>query len=297
MGNISHFGVCLPNNLPNISSRCQEHARSPDFWDLSGLLTGLSKEFNIEKFLAVFLDSLVDYSSSDDLCHRALISTIESVPVKGFVCHIVSRILQSCLRLSQKMGDSVSPESGSWAKQILVILNKNYPSELRGAVHQFLEDSKMKSKKEGSVYDKLCRILDGNLDMSLEISDSKIWFSLEHPKAEVRRATILDLNKVAVLKHKEVDSQETKREVCDRRFVASVWIARNKEWATLLVCGTLGGVLIKWDSTDVFSRMLTRVVERGILEGFLVGRSKTRVLYMQFADDTIFFSCAGVGEL
>ena len=40
----------------------------------------------------------------------------------------------------------------------------------------------MKSKKEGSVYDKLCRILDGNLDMSLEISDSKIWFSLEHPK-------------------------------------------------------------------------------------------------------------------
>lgn len=28
---------------------------------------------------------------------------------------------------------------GSWAKQILVILNKNYPSELRGAVHQFLE--------------------------------------------------------------------------------------------------------------------------------------------------------------
>ncbi|KAL6311451.1 hypothetical protein AAG906_005381 [Vitis piasezkii] len=185
--------------------------------DLSGLLTGLSKEFNIEKFLAVFLDSLVDYSSSDDLCHRALISTIESVPVKGFVCRIVSRILQSCLRLSQKMGDSVSPESGSWAKQILVILNKNYPSELRGAVHQFLEDSKMKSRKEGSVYDKLCRILDGNLDMSLEISDSKfgftgtskgiIWQLAKKLGAEVRRATILDLNKLAVLKHKEVDSQ------------------------------------------------------------------------------------------
>ena len=50
-------------------------------------------------------------------------------------------------------------------------------------------------------------------------------------------------------------------------------------------------------AVDVFSRMLTRVVERGILEGFLVGRSKTRVLYMQFADDTIFSSCAGVGEL
>ena len=31
--------------------------------------------------------------------------------------------------------------------------------------------------------------------------------------------------------------------------MASVWIARNKEWATLLACGTLGGVLIKWDSS------------------------------------------------
>lgn len=40
----------------------------------------------------------------------------------------------------------------------------------------------MKSNKEGSVYDKLCRMLDGNLDLSVEISDSKIWFALEHPK-------------------------------------------------------------------------------------------------------------------
>lgn len=55
----------------------------------------------------------VGCSSSDDLCHRALISTIESVPMKGFVCRIVFRILQSCLRLSQKTGDSVSPESGN----------------------------------------------------------------------------------------------------------------------------------------------------------------------------------------
>ena len=55
----------------------------------------------------------VGCSSSDDLCRCALISTIESVPVKGIVCRIVSRILQSCLRFSLKNGDSVSPESGN----------------------------------------------------------------------------------------------------------------------------------------------------------------------------------------
>ena len=42
--------------------------------------------------------------------------------------------------------------------------------------------------------------------------------------------------------------QQTKREECDRRFVGSVWLVRDKGWATLLVCGALGGILIIWDS-------------------------------------------------
>ena len=42
--------------------------------------------------------------------------------------------------------------------------------------------------------------------------------------------------------------QETKRVVCDRRFFGSVWTVRNKEWAALLACGALGGILIIWDS-------------------------------------------------
>ncbi|RVX04354.1 putative mitochondrial protein [Vitis vinifera] len=41
---------------------------------------------------------------------------------------------------------------------------------------------------------------------------------------------------------------------------------------------------------DVLSRMLLRAEERNVLEGFRVGRNRTRVSYLQFADDTIFFS-------
>ena len=37
--------------------------------------------------------------------------------------------------------------------------------------------------------------------------------------------------------------QETKREVCDRRFVGSVWSVRNKEWAALPTCGALGRIV------------------------------------------------------
>ncbi|KAJ9685133.1 hypothetical protein PVL29_017245 [Vitis rotundifolia] len=41
---------------------------------------------------------------------------------------------------------------------------------------------------------------------------------------------------------------------------------------------------------DVLSRMLLRAEERNALEGFRVGRNRTRVSHLQFADDTIFFS-------
>ena len=34
---------------------------------------------------------------------------------------------------------------------------------------------------------------------------------------------------------------------------------------------------------------MIRVEERGLLEGFIVGRDGTRVSLLQFADDTIFF--------
>ena len=41
---------------------------------------------------------------------------------------------------------------------------------------------------------------------------------------------------------------------------------------------------------DVLSRMLLRAEERSMLEGFTVGRNRTRVSHLQFADATIFFS-------
>ncbi|TKY57271.1 U3 small nucleolar RNA-associated protein 10 [Spatholobus suberectus] len=85
--------------------------------DLAGVLLALSKEFNIEKFLLVLLDSLVDCSSSDEYCQRTLLSLIEKVPINGFVHHVVTKILSTCVKLSQKVGDSTSSMSAGWAKR------------------------------------------------------------------------------------------------------------------------------------------------------------------------------------
>ncbi|RVW36395.1 putative mitochondrial protein [Vitis vinifera] len=48
---------------------------------------------------------------------------------------------------------------------------------------------------------------------------------------------------------------------------------------------------------DVLSRLMIRAEETGITEGFFVGRNRTRVSLLQFADDTIFFSKASMEHL
>ena len=40
---------------------------------------------------------------------------------------------------------------------------------------------------------------------------------------------------------------------CDRRFVGSIWMVKNKDWAALPACGALGGILIIWDSNKLRS--------------------------------------------
>uniref|UniRef100_A0A2P2MAY2 Uncharacterized protein At3g06530 n=1 Tax=Rhizophora mucronata TaxID=61149 RepID=A0A2P2MAY2_RHIMU len=171
--------------------------------DMSGVLLALSKEFNIDNFLAMLLGSLVDYSSSNAACHAALISILEKVPLKGSVDHLVSKVLLSCMKLSQRNNSSASSELGSWAEQILIVIYTNYPSEFRRAVHKFLEGF----KENDSVFEVLCSLLGGNLDMTVLISDSKIWFGLHHPKAEVRRAALSGLNTYEILQTRNADSQ------------------------------------------------------------------------------------------
>ncbi|KAK4436389.1 hypothetical protein Salat_0802600 [Sesamum alatum] len=179
-----------------------------DIRDISGILSGFTKDFNIDKFLAVFLDSLLEYSASDDLCHQTLLSIIETVPVKVYVNRIVSRLLSMSMKISQGKVNSVSSESGNHGKQILVSICEKYPNESRGAFYNFLKDAKLQSKKVSSGYDFLCKILDEHLDSSQEISNPKVLFSLEHSEAEIRRSAVLGLDVVNILRHKATGSKK-----------------------------------------------------------------------------------------
>uniref|UniRef100_A0A0V0J264 Putative ovule protein n=1 Tax=Solanum chacoense TaxID=4108 RepID=A0A0V0J264_SOLCH len=50
-------------------------------------------------------------------------------------------------------------------------------------------------------------MLNCNLDLSHEISNSKVWFAMEHPKAEVRRSALLGLDVRGMLNVEAADSQ------------------------------------------------------------------------------------------
>nr|XP_011470044.1 PREDICTED: uncharacterized protein At3g06530 isoform X2 [Fragaria vesca subsp. vesca] len=173
--------------------------------DFADILLGLFNKFKIDRFLSVLLDSLVDYSSSNESCQLALISILDTVPSKNFVHHIVPKVLSSCLQRSKDLENSILFSSGSWAEKVLFVLRK-YPSELHGAADKFLEKN-VQSKKRGSVHEALRKMLDGNLDRSLACSESNIWFRLHHPEADVRRRTLSEMKTSGLLEAKGTNSQ------------------------------------------------------------------------------------------
>ncbi|CAN0862884.1 Uncharacterized protein At3g06530 [Linum grandiflorum] len=175
--------------------------------DMSAILLELSREFNIDRFLDLLVQSLLEYSLSDESYHHALALIVEKVPLGKFVDRIVLSVLSRCLKFSQRNHGSKSSESGRWAKDILMVINKNYPAELRRAVCMFLEDTKVQGKKGATVSELLSDTLEGNLDLPSVISDSKILYGLHHPKAAVRRATLSKLGTSGILKDGNAVSQ------------------------------------------------------------------------------------------
>ncbi|KAL2550141.1 Uncharacterized protein Fot_11671 [Forsythia ovata] len=71
----------------------------------------------------------------------------------------------------------------------------------------FIQDAKMKSKKDSSSYDVLCKIFNGILDLSNGISDLKILFALEHPEVEVRRSVFSCLDVDGIMTEKAAGSK------------------------------------------------------------------------------------------
>ncbi|KAK4787741.1 hypothetical protein SAY86_011574 [Trapa natans] len=174
--------------------------------DINGIFLGLSKEFNIDKFLAVLLESLVEHSPSDELCYRLLISMIELIPLGDIIDCVISKIMFSFMKISKKKIDMPSSELGSCIKNILVAIKKNYPSKLREAIREFMENTGKHPGQQvglGSLYN----LLDENLDSALLTLDSKTWFSLNHPKPQIRRAALIELNNSDILKAKTADPQ------------------------------------------------------------------------------------------
>ncbi|KAL3837868.1 hypothetical protein ACJIZ3_022459 [Penstemon smallii] len=176
--------------------------------DVAGILLELNKEFNIDKFFAVFLDSLLEYSTSDEPCCGTLLSIVETFPMKGYVNRIISKFLSVRMKISKGKLDLVSSEAGSKGKQILVSICGKYPNEARRVFYSFIKDAKLQPKKVSSSYEILCKILDENLESSNEIPDPKSFFALEHSEAVIRKSAVLSLDVDNILTEKAARSKK-----------------------------------------------------------------------------------------
>ncbi|TKW05794.1 hypothetical protein SEVIR_7G200000v4 [Setaria viridis] len=161
-----------------------------DIRDFSGVLSVLSSEYNIERFIRLYVESLVDYSTSDDSCHTHLMETIETLPMEKSVERIVSKVLGSCSKVSRATGNRDMDRAGIWAKKILSAIEIKYPLELHDAIRKFLEKSEINSTGGDSISEMFGLVFDDSKKMPTEISDSNIWFSLDHPKAMVRQSAL-----------------------------------------------------------------------------------------------------------
>ncbi|CAI9091980.1 OLC1v1027104C1 [Oldenlandia corymbosa var. corymbosa] len=167
--------------------------------DISEILGVLTEEFNIDQFLTVFLNSLLEHSSTDPAYHHTLMVTIDTIPLKFYVDRLVSKLLKSYVKECKDEGLPKASESGSRANEILTSLYKRYPIELREAVRRILQDSKLQSGKEGN-QELFLNILEGDGGFPVNSPDSKLLFALEHPKPEVRRSAVTGLDVTSILK-------------------------------------------------------------------------------------------------
>ncbi|CAN6249618.1 unnamed protein product [Urochloa humidicola] len=160
-----------------------------DIRDFSGVLSVLSSEYNIDRFIRLYVESLVDYSTCDDSCYTHLMETIETLPMEKSVERIVSKVLGRCSKLSRATENPDINRTGIWAKKILSAIEIKYPQELHDAIRKFLEKSEINSMGEDSISDVFGIVFESK-KMPTEISDSNIWFSLDHPKATVRQSAL-----------------------------------------------------------------------------------------------------------
>lgn len=179
-----------------------------DIRDFSGVLSVLSSEFNIENFMRLYVESLVDYSTSDDSCHAHLVETMETLPIKNFVERIVCKVLRNCIKASQVAQNPDINRTGTWAKKIFVAIEQKYPLELRDAIRKFLEDSEVNPSGKSSTSKLLSLVFDESESTTAEISDSNIWFSLDHPKAVVRQSALSKIATSGILKNNTVTPQK-----------------------------------------------------------------------------------------
>ncbi|KAJ3706936.1 hypothetical protein LUZ61_010641 [Rhynchospora tenuis] len=170
--------------------------------DFTGVLSELSNEYNIQKFMDIYLESLIAISTSDNLFYDSFVHVIEKIPLKrDSVEKIISKVLAHCTKMARSTDKSNAPSTGKWLRKIRAAMEKHYPLELQASIDKAFE-------KGESVSLGLDLFLDRTEELQVESFNSKLWVSLEHPKVEIRKSAIRKIAESSIIKELANNPQE-----------------------------------------------------------------------------------------
>ncbi|KAJ4759194.1 U3 small nucleolar RNA-associated protein 10 [Rhynchospora pubera] len=170
--------------------------------DFTGVLSELSKEYNIQRFMDIYLESLIAISTPDNLFFDSFVHVIEKIPLKReSIEKIISKVLAHCTKMERSTDKSNTPSIGKWLRKIRAAMEKHYPLELQASINKAFE-------KGESLSLGLHLLLDRTEDLPVETFNSKLWVSLEHPKVEIRKSAIRKIAESSIIKELANNPQE-----------------------------------------------------------------------------------------
>eukprot|EP01114_Cavostelium_apophysatum_P019937 TRINITY_DN6557_c0_g1_i2.p1 TRINITY_DN6557_c0_g1~~TRINITY_DN6557_c0_g1_i2.p1 ORF type:complete len:2043 (+),score=611.24 TRINITY_DN6557_c0_g1_i2:150-6278(+) len=205
----------------------------PEF--LPTLQEFIASGYNINSFLKLIIDSLVDVAINEQNSFGLLLALIQEIPVAQQISVIVTRLISDF----QKFTDDKHQAN---IKKILRAIESRYPKQLEESVRSHLKSKKDANKSKVLEFIQLS--FKGTRHELLRDSSTTLFLSLEHPDPKIRLLALQELYN----KRSQLDGQFMQESLLNR-------LADDNEEVVHYALDTLPALAHLYDPSSLFDRI------------------------------------------
>lgn len=238
------------------------------------LLAKLTEMYDASRLLSLYLEVHVKHCAEDVLYEQSLVDMINTVPLKDYVGHLVTSILQLYMKDVVEDAEQQLGNQREVAKRLFEVLERRFPTELDSAISSCLQNGQASGKNAtGSALHKaLHEIFLGSLHMPLVESNKTLYSSLDHPDARVREAAV---RRLAELDEEQNSNMRT--EMKDMMWEALFQRAHEDDQGVLLAILSVKS-LVRSPSPERVFKMLTSIISTGMNTITAGGKMNTQAI-------------------